>query len=91
MNLLSRGDEIMYDKLKYDRLFNKEILVDAIVGAGLPSIAIATHFVEVGLAEFNGDQWNESWCWKRHALADLKQDTLMTIYREIKRVMEEDL
>ena len=61
----------------------KELITDAIVGAGVPwdkSEALTA----LGLAKFTGDQWNPSWRWVRDELSKLSEDELWALYAECK-------
>ena len=62
----------------------KEMLVDAIVGAGFPSSRFADKAEKLGLAIFTGSQWNERWEWNRKALAACTEDELQALYAKIK-------
>jgi hypothetical protein len=55
---------------------NHALMVDAIVGHGVPNIAVAEVAVREGLATFTGNQWNENWAWNRQALSNLTEPTL---------------
>lgn len=59
------------------------MLVNAIAGAGLPTMAMADEYTERGLAVYVGSQWNEKWEWNRRALDDLPDDVLRAIYERI--------
>ena len=61
----------------------KAILIDAIVGAGFPSIDFATKASSVGLAHFSGNQYNESWDWHREMLEQADIDDLHDLYLAI--------
>ena len=62
----------------------KELLVDAIVGAGFPSNRFADKAEKAGLAIFTGSQWNERWGWDQKALAACTEDELQALYAKIK-------
>ena len=61
----------------------KEILIDAIVGAGFPSIDVAMKAVKAELAYFSGNQHNESWDWHREMLEQADTDDLHDLYLAI--------
>lgn len=58
----------------------KEVLIDAIVGVGFPSINVAMKAVKAELARFTGNQHNESWEWRRDMLAQAHIDDLHDLY-----------
>lgn len=62
----------------------KEVLVHAIVGAGLPQ-NLAAEYCERGLAYLG--LWegrdNSTWEWSKEKLAELPEDMLLTIYKRI--------
>lgn len=58
----------------------KAILIDAIVGAGFPSIDVAMKAVKAELARFTGNQHNESWAWRCDMLAQAHIDDLHDLY-----------
>ncbi len=62
----------------------KELLIDAICGAGFPSFGFADEAVKAGKAEFTGNQWNDKWEWDREALARGTENELRTLYNKIK-------
>ena len=62
----------------------KELLIDAIVGAGFPSSKFADKAEKAGLAIFTGSQWNERWGWNRQALAEESEEALQALYAKIK-------
>ena len=72
--------------LAEETFITKGILVDAIVGAGIPSITFAIKAEKAGLAVFTGNQYNEQWAWKRGALGEADIDALHDLYLTIKGV-----
>ena len=72
--------------LAEETFLTKGVLVDAIVGAGLPSITFATKAERAGLATFTGNQHNESWVWNRAALGEADIDALHDLYLTIKGI-----
>ena len=64
----------------------KELLIDAIRGAGFPSFDFADEAVKAGKAEFTGNQWNDKWEWNRKALARGTEDELRALYSKIKEL-----
>jgi hypothetical protein len=66
---------------------DKELLIDAIVGAGFPTMEFAIQMEKSGLARFSGNQWNEDWEWRRDALNKLDNNFLLEmIYAKIKEL-----
>lgn len=61
----------------------RQLLIDAIVGRGFPSMAVASRFEDDGLAKFSGNQWSEAWSWDRARLSSLSADQLESIYIEL--------
>lgn len=69
----------------------KELLIDAICGTYPPSYSsVIQHLVE-----YTGDQWNESWEWKREELEKLSTEYLEELYNLLKdkgsKVYKQDL
>ena len=58
----------------------KNVLIDAIVGQGLPPAAHISKFEIAGLVRFSGNQWNPDWEWIRNALSKLSHEHLSAIY-----------
>lgn len=58
----------------------KQLVIDAIVGVGFPSVVLAQECERVGLARFSGDQWNPQWEWLRDRLAAVAVDKLQELY-----------
>ena len=77
---LKKKIEQIENPKKYD-----DSLVDAIIGAGFPSIQYASGMTELGLANFTGNQWNENWSWNRNRLNELPRETLEELYADIKK------
>ena len=67
----------------------KVILVDAVMGAGFPSMDFADEMTKRGLARFTGNQWNEEWRWNRDSLEKLSDIGLLTLYNRIKNYKDE--
>jgi hypothetical protein len=63
------------------RELTKEILIDAIIGRGIISYKQANWFEKLDIVTFNGNQWNESWAFKREELEKIDIEELMTIYK----------
>lgn len=61
------------------------LLVDAIVGRGLPTSEHVDRYTRAGLARFSGNQWNEEWQWDRAALEQLAFSRLVEIYRDLSK------
>lgn len=64
----------------------KEVMIDAICGAGFPNTVFAVWAEGNGLAKQSGNQWNEGWSWDRGRLAILELDALFAIYGRAKRL-----
>jgi hypothetical protein len=62
----------------------KELVIDAIIGAGFPSTQVADGATQAGLARWTGNQWNESWCWKREQLEVEPLADLQELYGKLK-------
>lgn len=62
----------------------KELVVDAICGAGFPTHDLAERYTRHGFATFTGNQWNEAWTWNRPALNQLSLPGLQEMYQSIK-------
>ncbi len=58
----------------------KEILIDAIKGAGFKSMSFACEMEKRGFAFFNGNQWNESWAWNTDHLMQMEITELQDLY-----------
>jgi hypothetical protein len=63
----------------------RELLVDALIGIGLPSYEFAENAVAHDLATFTGDQFNEAWSWRRSALEAMDSGELLVIYLAARR------
>mgnify|MGYP001571359516 CR=1 FL=1 len=64
----------------------KEVMIDAIVGAGFPKLGFALWAEGKLLAKRSGNQYNEAWTWDRARLAVLDLDALFAIYGREKRL-----
>ena len=65
------------------KLDKRELLINAISGAGFPSMDFAIQEERCGLAHFTGNQMNPKWEWNRETLRGLKIESLETIYDTI--------
>jgi len=74
------------DQTNEERTFYKEMLIDAIVGAGFPSVEFAELATKRELAHFSGNQWNADWEWSRKALSDICSVELLALYTTIKEI-----
>lgn len=63
----------------------KDVMIDAICGAGFPNQQVGMWAQGLSLASFSGNQWNEGWEWNRSALCELELDALFAIYGRLKR------
>lgn len=61
----------------------RQLLVDAIVGVGFPSIGFAQHCEALGVASFSGDQQSPSWAWNVSALKGFGATELTALYEAI--------
>ena len=61
-----------------------DLLVDAVVGVGFPTLAIAIVAEREGMATFNGNQHNESWRWNRDKLCRVSEEKLQALYHNLK-------
>ena len=62
----------------------KEMLIDAIVGAGFGSIEAAMLAERRGHASYTGNQYNPEWQWNREALRQFSDQGLQELYQGIK-------
>lgn len=67
-------------KARMGRTTDRNMLTDAIIGKGFPTIDFALKMTKHGLARFNGNQHNESWVWDRAALEKLDLEILRSLY-----------
>ena len=63
----------------------KILLVDAIMGRGLPTIELAIKYTNLGLAEFCGNQWNEDWRFEKEELLKCSIEYLEEVYNDISK------
>lgn len=63
----------------------KEVMIDAICGAGFSNAKVAMWAQSARLANFTGNQWNEDWTWNRTMLGMLELDALFAVYGRVKR------
>ena len=61
-----------------------EMLVDAIMGVGLPTIGIALEAEKTFMARFTGNQHNEHWRWEESKLRALSEPQLQSLYYNLK-------
>lgn len=61
-------------------LLTKELLTDAICGAGFKDMRYADECVKLGLARWTGDQYNPNWAWRRDVLLTKGLIELQEIY-----------
>ena len=69
----------------------KTLVIDAIVGVGFPSVVLAGECERVGLAKFNGDQWNPGWVWLRDRLEAVELESLQELYQGMREAREENV
>jgi hypothetical protein len=63
----------------------KALLVDAVCGNPVPrSLIIAMNGEDCELFKSTGNQWNESYAWKRESLEKMTLDQLDELYAGIK-------
>ena len=65
----------------------KEMLIDMVIDSrphGSPYTAFI-YLTRVGLMEFSGSQWNESWGWKHSSLKSISIEGLYQLYRDLKK------
>lgn len=60
------------------------MLIDAVCGAGFPTIPLAEAMVAIKYATPIGNQHNPEWAWNRPMLAKLSTIVLAALYLEIK-------
>ena len=61
-----------------------ELIIDAITGVGLPTLAIAIEAEKKHLATFVGNQHNTAWKWRREKLEALSEAQLQALYYNLK-------
>lgn len=66
-----------------DIAITKQMLIDAICGAGFQSIEMAKAIEAAGHAIFVGTEDNPRWVWNRDKLRDYGIDELAGLYMEI--------
>lgn len=64
-------------------VFDKSVLVNAIYGAGFPSMQHAVMAEREGYARFTGNQHNEEWQWDRDRLRHMADADLKALYGAI--------
>lgn len=62
----------------------KELIIDALCGAGFNSFEQSAKYERSGYASFTGNQHNPRWEWNRPALAQVSVDGLQQMYQAIK-------
>ncbi len=62
----------------------KELVIDAICGAGFANQEMAMRYERQGFANFNGNQLKTGWIWNRESLGQLSTPGLQEIYQSIK-------
>lgn len=55
-------------------------LVNALIGAGIPSLELGVAIEKQGLAQSCGNQWNPDYEWRRSELKKLSIETLEDLY-----------
>ena len=68
----------------------KQLVVDAIMGIGFPSVVMAQECERVGLAQFSGDQWNPDWQWIRTRVEAIELDKLQELYEGLSQAREDN-
>lgn len=58
----------------------KRDVINGIVGSPSPSGEQCVELTKLGLMRFNGNQWGESWAWRRLELDKLDLQGLRDIY-----------
>lgn len=72
-------DEIVYGLKRQSNAFQSNLLIDAINGHGVwPGMEVKYK----DLVKFNGNQHNESWCWKKDELEKMSNKELEKIYTD---------
>lgn len=66
------------------RISLSEMLIDAIVGVGLPTLAIALEAERTFMASFTGSQHNQHWRWEESKLRVLTEEQLQALYYNLK-------
>jgi hypothetical protein len=59
--------------------FDRRLQIDAIMGSLIPQGGI------IDITEFDGNQYNESWRWKRSELEKKSDQYLLELYLSLKR------
>lgn len=62
----------------------KTLVIDAIIGVGLPTMAIALMAERQKMADFCGNQHNEAWRWRRPMLEAWTLEALQSLYINLK-------
>ena len=70
-------------------LSHRELVTDAIIGVGFPTIGIAIAAEKEHIAYFTGNQHNESWRWDRDKLDRLTDEQLQSLYTNLKVAQHE--
>lgn len=65
-------------------MYTKDLLLDAVVGRGLKSYAVAIEMQKKGLAVFTGNQHNPDWKWDKSKLKELPLYELEDLYTSLK-------
>ena len=66
----------------------KDLVLDAIVGMGVPPTAPLLRLEQIGYIYWTGDQYNVAWKWDRLKLAEHAADELLALYMELKYASE---
>lgn len=62
----------------------RTLLIDAIRGAGFPSMEYAAGCERRGLAVFAGNQHNKSWAWRDGLLESRTEKELQDLYEQLR-------
>ena len=73
-----------HDSVSDHALFTQMLFIDAIVGVGFPCHEAGMMAEHAGLADCDGDQYNESWEWRTSALWEMSLEALQILYGSLK-------
>ncbi len=62
-----------------------ELLLDALKGINFSSYEFAVEMHAQGLAEYDGNQHNESWCWRQDRLKTKTEAQLLDLYAQARK------
>lgn len=67
----------------------KTLVLDAIIGVGLPSVTLALECERVGLARLAGDPFDPHWEWIRDRLEACSLEQLQELYTGLREARDE--